>query len=68
MEYDIYQIVSINAEGETVEVFALPAQKRLVQKNMVADYGNVEVTGMSFEDAPEEIVAQIKASNTSVID
>jgi len=68
MEYDIYQIVSINAEGETVEVFTLPAQKRLVQKNMVADYGNVEVTGMSFEDAPEEIVAQIKASNTSVID
>jgi hypothetical protein len=39
MEYDIYQIVSINAEGETVEVFA-----------------------------PEEIVAQVKASNTSIID
>jgi hypothetical protein len=35
---------------------------------MVADYGNVEVTGMSFEDAPEEIVAQVKASNTSIID
>ena len=63
MEPDIYQIVSINSEGQRVEVFALPSTRRMIQRDMAEDYGNVEVTGMSFDELPQEVRDQISGSN-----
>lgn len=68
MEPDIYKIVAINDDGKRVEVYALPAMRRMTQKSMAEDYGNVEVTAMSFDELPEDIAAQVKQSNAAVSD
>jgi TctA family transporter len=52
-QFDMYKVVSINADGKTVVAYASPAHKRFVAKSMAEQYGNVEVEGVYAAEIQE---------------
>jgi len=50
-QFDMYKVVSINSDGKPVIAYASPAHKRFVAKSMAEQYGNVEVEGVSADEA-----------------
>jgi len=65
---DIYMIASINSDGKRIESYAMPNMRRHFQRSMAEEYGNVEVTPMTFEELPADVLKQVKNANVALFD
>lgn len=55
---EIYEVKSIDENGQSVVVYVLPGSRRLVSKSMAEEYGNVEERGLSLSEVPKGVLPE----------